>query len=99
MSMFDTIRAASPLRRAIAHRKYRQISLPQRQDFHSRLPARALLRHDELTAFEIAAGLGEQDRCLKRKHMLPVDVLMQAIEVTRNILQKQLPGERLAYGP
>ena len=59
VSMFDSMNAAGTFHRTIPHREYRQIALPQLKNFDLRLHARTLFRHDEITAFEIAARFGE----------------------------------------
>ena len=48
------------------------IALAERYDHWPGLHAWALLRHDELTAREILAWLREQNRDLKREHVLAV---------------------------
>ena len=98
VSMLDSINATGTLHRTIPHREYRQIALSQLKYLDLRLHARALLRDDEVTALEIATGFREEDRRLQRKHLFPVHVLMQAIEVTRNILQQKRRWQALARG-
>jgi hypothetical protein len=46
-----------------------------------------LLGQDKLAAGEIAFGFREQDCDLQRKCELAVNILMQAVEVARHILQ------------
>ena len=49
----------------------------------------------ELTAGKILAGLRQQHRHLKRKHMLTVEILMQAVVVARRVPQQQWRRRRL----
>jgi len=70
-------------------RKSDGVALPKRHDFHAALHARPLLGQDKLAAGEIAARLGKQNGHLDRKGKLAVEILMQAIEVSRHILQQQ----------
>jgi hypothetical protein len=70
--MFDSNNAAGTFHRTIPHCEYRQIALPQPKNLDSRLHARALFRHDEVAAFEIAARFRQYDRCLQRKDLFPV---------------------------
>ena len=65
------------------------LALPQRHDLGARLHARALLGQHELAAREIALRLGQQERDLQRKHMLAVEILMQAVVVALAVLQQQ----------
>ena len=59
--------------------------------------SRPLLRHHEFAARKITLRLGQQYRDLKRKDMLAVEILMQAVIVARPVLEQQrrrfaLPG-------
>ena len=58
--------------------------------------ARSLLGQHQLTAREVAPGLREQDRDLHWEHVLPVQVLMQAVVIARGVLQQQWRGATLA---
>src|SRR4030095_5617101 len=58
----------------------------QRHHYGAGLHAWPLLGQHEFTSSEIAPGLGEQDRKLQRKHMLTIEILMQAIIVVRAIV-------------
>ena len=53
----------------------------ERQHHRPRLHARALLGQHELAAGEVLAWLREQRHRLQRKHVLAVDILMQAVVV------------------
>jgi len=52
------------------------------------LHARALLRHHELPAREVALGLGQENGDLQRKDVLAVKILMQAVVVANPVLQE-----------
>ena len=53
------------------------------------------LKNGKLTASEITFGIREQDRDLQRECEFAVKILMQAIEVARNVLQQQRSRSRL----
>ena len=71
------------------------IALPQRHDLGAALHARALFGQDELAAGEVHAGLGEQNRDLDRECEIAIEILVEAVEVTRDILQQQRRRARL----
>ena len=68
----------------------------ERHDLGATLHARPLLGQDELAAGEVLAGLGKQDRHLDREHEVAVEVLVEAVEVARNILKQEWCRPRLA---
>src|ERR1700679_2424922 len=70
-------------------RENNSVTLTERHDHRSALHARALLRHDELAAGEVCAGLGQQNSQLEREDMLAIEVLVQAVVVVDSILQKK----------
>jgi len=72
------------------------ITLAEGNDLRPRLHARALFREYEFTADEIALRLGEQNRYLNGKHMLPIEVLMEAVVVAGAILEEQRSWPQLA---
>ena len=84
----DAIAAARPLHRAVVDREGERIALPQRDDLGPALHPRALFGEDELAAGEILVRRRQQDRDLDRKDELAVQILMQAIIVSRPILQQ-----------
>ena len=84
---FDAIRALGAFHRPVVYREGHRIALPQRHHLGAALHAWTLFREDKLSAGEIAPGLGEQDCDLEREREIAVEVLVQAIEVARNILQ------------
>ena len=71
---------------AMMHGKDHGIAAAQGHHGGARLHARPLLGQDELAAREVEAGLREQDGGLQRKHMLAVEVLVQAVEVAGDVL-------------
>ncbi len=88
MPEVDPVGTASPLHRPLAHGKDHRIALSKGHHFHARLHPGPLFGHDEFAASEILAGSGEEYRHLKRKHLLAIDVLMEAVVVTRLVLEK-----------
>ena len=74
---------------AMMRRDDRRITLPQRDDTRRRLRTWTLLDEHELAAVEIAARLAEQDHRLQRKHMLAVEILMQAVVVACVVAEQQ----------
>ena len=71
------------------NREYDPITLPKRHNLRPRLHTRPLLRHDELPALKVASGLRQQNRHLQRKHMLAIEILMQAIVVAGFVLEQK----------
>src|SRR5688572_11345272 len=97
MPQGDAIEAATTLYRALVNREHDAVSLPKRHHHRPRLHPRSLLRHDEFAAREVFLGLRQQNGELDGKHMLAVQVLMQAVVIVRSILQQKwrrfdLPG-------
>ena len=68
--------------------KGHSITLPQWHDLGTALHARPLFGQDELATCKILARLGEQDRDLDRECEFAVEVLVEAVEVTWDILQQ-----------
>src|SRR6476659_2022982 len=89
MLQVHSIHASHTTNGSVTGRNHGGISLAQRQHERSRLHARALLGHHELAAFEVAARLREQQHKLKRKGVLPVNILMQAVVVAGAVLQQK----------
>jgi hypothetical protein len=89
MPQIDAICASRALNGPIAYREGHRIALPQRDYLGTALHSWALLREDELSASEILLRFGKQDRNLERKGEIAVEVLMQAIEIPRDVLQQQ----------
>ena len=61
----------------------------KRHNHRSRLHARPLLRHHKLAPCKVLTGFRQQYRELKRKHVLAVQVLMQAIVIVGPIPKQQ----------
>lgn len=85
MPHVHAIRAARAVHGPVMHRKDHRIALTQRHDFRARLHAWTLLRQYELTAREILAWFGQQDRELQRKNVLAIQVLMQAVVIASRV--------------
>src|SRR5258708_37849611 len=83
------ISAARTLHGTIVNRENNAVSLTERHDHRPALHARALLRHDELAAGEVRAGVGQQNSQLEREDMLAVEVLVQAVVVADSILKEK----------
>src|ERR1700679_1091608 len=66
------IRTACALHRPVVNRENNSVALTQRHDYRSALHARALLRHDELAAGEVRAGVGQKNSQLERENKLAV---------------------------
>src|SRR5262249_2624735 len=85
-----------PFYRPIMHGERNCITLPQWHHLHAALHTWSLFCQNELTTGEILSRFGEKNRNLERKGKIAVKVLVQAIEVARDILQQQRCGSRLA---
>ena len=79
MAEIDAVDAFRPLDRPVVHGERDRIALPQRHDLGAALHARALLRENEFATREVLFWFGEQDRDLKRKREVAVQVLVQAV--------------------
>jgi hypothetical protein len=64
MAEIDAIDAARPGDRPMMNRENNSATLAKGHDFGARLHAWPLLRHDEFSALEILARLGQQNRDL-----------------------------------
>src|SRR3984893_4805254 len=64
------------------------VALAQRDDLGSALHPGPLFGQHELTAREVLFRFGKEDRHLERKREVAVKILMQAIEVARNVLEE-----------
>src|SRR5262245_9320473 len=89
MPQIDAIGPFRALHWPIVDGKGDSIALPQRRYLGPALHARALLGQHELAAAKVASRLRKQDRHLDRKGEIPIEILMQAIEIARAILQQQ----------
>src|SRR5882757_1001131 len=71
----------------VVHCKGHRITLPQRHHLGPALHAWPLLGQNKLATCEIVSGFREQDCNLQRECEITVNILMQAIEVPRHVLQ------------
>src|SRR5579884_456252 len=92
VSKIDSVVAAFPLERTVIHRKRDRISLVERHDLNTRLHARSLLGENKFSSGEIPSRLRKENRHLYGKHMLAIEILMEAVVVTGSVLQKQRRG-------
>src|SRR6266403_3930579 len=97
MAHVYAVESARALRGPNMHGESHGVSLSQRHHLGPRLHSRPLLGQHEFAAGKIAARFRKKDHDLQRKHMLAIEVLMQAVVVTGPILQQQrrrpaLPG-------
>jgi hypothetical protein len=92
----DAIGPARPLDRPMTHRERHRITLAERNHFWPRLHSRPLLGEDELTAHEIPLGFRQEDCYLYRENVHPVNILVQAVEVTFVVLEEQWRRSRLS---
>ena len=73
-----------------------RITLSKRDDLGATLHAWPLFGQDKLPAGEIRIRLREEDRNLDRKEEIAIEILMEAVEVTGNVLQQQRRRPHLA---
>ena len=85
----DAIDPARATHGALVHGKDHGIPPSERHDLDARLHARPLLGQHELAAGELLAGLRQQARNLKRKDMLAIQILVQAVVVVRTVAEEQ----------
>jgi hypothetical protein len=64
-----------------------RITLPKWYDLGAALHARTLFGQHELATCEVLAGLREKNGDLERECEIAIEILMETIEVTWNILQ------------
>ena len=96
MSQIDAIGATRALHGPLVNCEGHCIALAEWNDLRSRLHARALLREYEFAASKVPLRLGEEDRHLNGKNMLPVEILMEAVVVTGAVLEEQRSRPQLA---
>jgi hypothetical protein len=96
MAEIHAVIALRTLHRPIVDSEGHGISLPKRHDLDATLHARPLFVQGELAACEVRAGFREEDCDLDRKREIAVQILVEAIEVARDILQQQRCRTRLA---
>jgi hypothetical protein len=95
VAQIHSIAAFRTLNRPVVYGEYDGVALLQRNNLGSALHAGPLLCQHEFTTGEVLAGHREQDRDLQRKRQISIEVLVQAVEVARHILQQQRRGPRL----
>jgi hypothetical protein len=72
--------------RAIMDGEGHGITLSKWYDLSTALHARPLFGQDELATCKVPARLGEENRDLDREREIAVKILMETVEVARNIL-------------
>src|SRR5262249_45890509 len=72
------------------------ITLPKWYDFGTALHARPLFGQDELATGEVLARLREENRDLDRECEIAIEILVEAVEVARDILQQKWCWARLS---
>ena len=88
MPEIDPVVALTALNGPIMDGERYGIALAQRDDLGAALHPGPLFGQHELTAREVLFRFGKEDRHLERKCEVAVKILMQAIEVTRNVLEE-----------
>jgi hypothetical protein len=89
MPELDKVRSAPALHWTMMDSKDHPVALLQPDDFRTGLHAGPLFRENELASGKIVAGHRKQERHLKRKHGIAVNILVKAVEVARSVLEKQ----------
>ena len=89
MAKIDAIRSPRSPNRAMVHRERHRVALTKRNHLRPRLHTRPLLGEDEFAAGEISLRFRKQDCYLYREDVLPIKILMQAIEVALAVLEEQ----------
>ena len=92
----DAIGSPRSLDRPMTHRERYCVALAKRNHFWPRLHSRPLLGEDELTTREIPLGFRQEDCYLYRENVLPVNILVQAVEVTFAVSEEQWRRSRLS---
>jgi len=98
MTEINPVIALRPRYRAVMDCEGHRIPLPKWYDLSTALHARPLLGQNEFATCEVLAGLREKNGDLEREGEIAIEILMETIEVTWNILQQQRcwtrPGQR-----
>jgi len=95
VAQVNAVIALRSLHRPVMDGEGHSITLPKRHDFSTALHARPLFGQNELATREVQAWLREKDRDLDWECEIAVEVLVEAIEVTWDILQQQRRWARL----
>ena len=91
----DAVVSLRAMHGPIVNRERHRITLVKWHDLDTTLHARPLFGQNELAAREIDEGLREEDCDLDRKCESAVEILVEAVEVSRNILEEKRRGSRL----
>ena len=89
MAEVHTVAALRALHRPVMDREGYGITLPKRHDLDAALHAGPLFSQDELSTCEVYAGLREEDRGLYWECEVPIEVLVEAVEISRHVLQQK----------
>ena len=89
VTKIDAIITLRALDGAVMNCECHSITLPKRHDFGAALHARPLLREDELAAGKVFSGFREENRDLDRECEIAIKVLVETVEVVRDILQQK----------
>jgi hypothetical protein len=85
-----------PCTGAVMDREGHRVALAERNHLHAALHPWPLFGERELASYEVLVRLREQDCHLDRKREVAVQVLMETVEIPRQILQQQRRRARLA---
>src|SRR5215831_19763659 len=96
MAEVHTIVALRTSHRPVMDGEGDSITLSKGHNLGAALHARPLFGQDELPTGEIHAGLREENRDLDRECEIAVEILVQAVEVARDVLQQQRRRARLS---
>ena len=66
----------------------RSITLQKWYDLSTALHSRPLFGQDELATCEVRAGLRKKNRDLDREGEISIKILVETVEITRDILQQ-----------
>ena len=89
MTQVDAIAAARASHWPMMHRKNHAVPLTERHNLRARLHARPLLGEHEFAAREVSSRRLEQESGLKREHVFPIEILVQAVVVALAISQEK----------
>src|SRR3569833_4593057 len=95
VAQVDAVIAFRTLHRPIENGEHHGVALAEPHDLAAALHARPLLGQHELAAGEILARLRQQDGDLDRESEDAVEILMQAYEISGDVLQEQRRRPRL----
>ena len=87
MPEIDAVIAFRPLNRPVVNREGHSVALPERHDLGAALHPRTLLCQDELAAREVPVWFGKKYRDLEREGEIPIQILVQTIEIPGGVLK------------